>query len=227
MFYRALNSISIRVNPTRLVVFLPAQGTRTMSYVPIKHSFRFYSLSAIDKNSSNEMFVRPSLIINEIPNMNFKISERAAKRLSDIFKETQEVLKVSVESGGCHGFQYHLKLIPYPKFGLNSQESSNQVEEKVVYDLNTNKGVEILDHVLEDEDFEAVTNDNKEIMYVLPDKRSGVILDESSLNILNNTSLMYTTELIGSTFKIVGGNMKSSCGCGSSFDVDFDAQKGS
>ncbi|OBA19414.1 hypothetical protein HANVADRAFT_13729, partial [Hanseniaspora valbyensis NRRL Y-1626] len=53
----------------------------------------------------------------------------------------------------------------------------------------------------------------------LKEKDVSVVIDSDSLALLNGTTLDFQRELIGSSFKIVGGNMKSSCGCGSSFDL--------
>lgn len=48
-----------------------------------------------------------------------------------------------------------------------------------------------------------------------------VVMDESSLELLKGSTVDYTTELIGSQFKIVGNpRAKSSCGCGTSFDIE-------
>ena len=50
--------------------------------------------------------------------------------------------------------------------------------------------------------------------------RARVVLDEPSLELLKGSTVDFTMELIGSQFKIVGNpRAKSSCGCGTSFDV--------
>jgi iron-sulfur cluster assembly accessory protein len=47
-----------------------------------------------------------------------------------------------------------------------------------------------------------------------------VVMDRASLELLDGSSVDYTTELIGSQFKIVDNpRAVSSCGCGTSFDV--------
>jgi iron-sulfur cluster assembly accessory protein len=47
-----------------------------------------------------------------------------------------------------------------------------------------------------------------------------VIMDEPSLELLSGSTVDYTTELIGSQFKIVDNpRATSNCGCGTSFDV--------
>ncbi|CAG8890868.1 unnamed protein product [Penicillium egyptiacum] len=47
-----------------------------------------------------------------------------------------------------------------------------------------------------------------------------VVMDEPSLELLHGSTVDYTTELIGSQFKIVDNpRATSNCGCGTSFDV--------
>lgn len=48
-----------------------------------------------------------------------------------------------------------------------------------------------------------------------------VVMDEPSLELLKGSTIDFTTELIGSQFKIVGNpRATSSCGCGTSFDIE-------
>jgi iron-sulfur cluster assembly 2 len=51
--------------------------------------------------------------------------------------------------------------------------------------------------------------------------KAEVVMDSASLELLRGSTIDFTTELIGSQFKIVGNpRAKSSCGCGTSFDVE-------
>ncbi|GAV53406.1 hypothetical protein ZYGR_0AI06900 [Zygosaccharomyces rouxii] len=161
--------------------------------------------------SANEALVKPARIVNFLPGKQFEISQRAADRLNSIYKESKEVLRIKVESGGCHGFQYNLKLIPDSQVQRSIHELENDKRQE---------GAAEAEDEAEAEDFDEDFESNKDVIFVLPGNGAKVVLDESTLNILNKTTLTYTTELIGSTFKIEGGNMKSSCGCGSSFDVE-------
>lgn len=158
--------------------------------------------------------MKPLKVLNPLPGKHFDISQRAADRLETIYKDSQEVLRIKVESGGCHGFQYNLKLIPDSQI----QRSITELEEAKKPKKGTakNDAQDEDEEEFDDDDFEQ----NKDVIFVLPGSGAKVVLDESTLKILNKTTLTYTTELIGSTFKIAGGNMKSSCGCGSSFDVE-------
>lgn len=52
------------------------------------------------------------------------------------------------------------------------------------------------------------------------DEGAKVVIDESSLELLNGSTVDYTMELIGSQFKVTGiPGATSSCGCGTSFDI--------
>jgi iron-sulfur cluster assembly 2 len=90
------------------------------------------------------------------------------------------VLRVTVQSGGCHGFQYLMSLTP------SSEISSG---DDTVFEADDGSGAK-------------------------------VVMDEPSLALLKGSKVDYTTELIGSQFKIVGNPAAtSSCGCGTSFDI--------
>ncbi|CAI4036931.1 hypothetical protein SMKI_16G2280 [Saccharomyces mikatae IFO 1815] len=157
---------------------------------PLQRSF--YSDLAI-----NEPLITPKRIINETPGLNLSISERASNRLAEIYRDNNENLRISVESGGCHGFQYNLTLEPASKSDMKTDAKDKEFSDSLDGD-----------------------DEPTDIIYVLPEDEGRVIIDNKSLDILNNTTLTYTNELIGSSFKIVNGRLKSSCGCGSSFDIE-------
>ncbi|CCC67673.1 hypothetical protein NCAS_0A11150 [Naumovozyma castellii] len=156
--------------------------------------------------TTSEAIIQPWKVINKKPNLNMSISERAAERLEEIYNDSKEILKIGVESGGCHGYQYVLKLIPELTEGTNTC-LQGKMEDTDEFEHN---------------DIDSIKDS---IIFVLPEEKGKVLIDEKSLKILNDTTLTYTTELIGSTFKIINGHLKSSCGCGSSFDIDIDLSK--
>jgi iron-sulfur cluster assembly accessory protein len=95
-------------------------------------------------------------------------------------------LRITVTSGGCHGFQY-----------LMSLESASKIDPEE-------------DTIFEGE--EDVATDAA--------GAAKVVMDEPSLELLHGSTVDYTTELIGSQFKIVDNpRATSNCGCGTSFDV--------
>ncbi|OTA26293.1 hypothetical protein BTJ68_10536 [Hortaea werneckii EXF-2000] len=121
--------------------------------------------------------------------MHVTITPRAAHRLTAIAEQDKNpelALRVAVESGGCHGFQYLMSLV------------------------NTTDVDPTEDTLFENEESVA-----KEGGY-----KAKLVMDEPSLELLNGSSIDYTMELIGSQFKVTGiPGAKSSCGCGTSFDV--------
>ena len=50
-------------------------------------------------------------------------------------------------------------------------------------------------------------------------KQENIIIDKSSLKMLEGSSVDFSEELIGSSFKISNPKTKSSCGCGISFSI--------
>ena len=95
-------------------------------------------------------------------------------------KNPDIALRITVESGGCHGFQYLMSL-------GNVKDIS--VEDDILFEADDGSGAK-------------------------------VVMDEPSLDLLQGSKVDYTTELIGSQFKIVGNpKASSSCGCGTSFDI--------
>ncbi|QLG70289.1 hypothetical protein HG535_0A02270 [Zygotorulaspora mrakii] len=195
MLFSPVSYILWRTSSTGLISRAPTQ------------CWRFLSIAA-------EPLIKPVRIINQPAGMQFSISRKAATRLADIYKDSKEVLKISVESGGCHGFQYNMRLVPEKKVdtALDAPKQNPRHAQEDVKEKDSGDSDDF------DDDFEA----NKKVVFILPDSEAKVVIDENSLKILNKTTLTYSTELIGSTFKISGGNMKSSCGCGSSFDVDLE-----
>lgn len=121
------------------------------------------------------------------------ITERASAKLRGISKEDNNrnaALRIFVESGGCHGFQYNFKLTDLQK-ELEKEDEYNKLFV-----------------------FRRAGSENEGAL---------VILDESSLQILQESILDFTKELIGSQFRISDSPYTStSCGCGASFDFDFE-----
>ncbi|OQD75518.1 hypothetical protein PENDEC_c007G01308 [Penicillium decumbens] len=128
------------------------------------------------------------------------ISQRAVERLREITdpssspSATKEEnpynhLRITVTSGGCHGFQYMMSL-----------ESAEKIDPE------------------EDTVFEGDIDGAEPAAGAAGVAK--VVMDEPSLELLSGSTVDYTTELIGSQFKIVDNpRATSNCGCGTSFDV--------
>ncbi len=65
-------------------------------------------------------------------------------------------------------------------------------------------------------DFENSKNDDD---ILIQSEKINVIIDESSLELIQNSKIDYVHELIGSAFKITNPQATSSCGCGTSFSI--------
>ncbi|UKZ79421.1 hypothetical protein TrVFT333_007174 [Trichoderma virens FT-333] len=132
--------------------------------------------------------------------MMLEITSRAAKRLSDIMtkdKNPNLALRIRVESGGCHGFQYLMSLVTMPT--EEAREASTVISE-------------------DDSIFQYVPDEANSA--TPPADSPKIILDEPSLELLTGSKVDFTQELIGSQFKIVDNPYAtSSCGCGTSFDI--------
>jgi len=112
-------------------------------------------------------------------------------------------LRIQVESGGCHGFQYLMSLITLPEADSGADTA----------------------------DWSAVVGEEDTVLQYLPDDAAAgsdtspatgakVVVDRASLELLRDSKVDYTMELIGSQFKIVDNPYAtSSCGCGTSFDI--------
>lgn len=119
-------------------------------------------------------------------------------------------LRIQVESGGCHGFQYLMKLVTLPA-SLPTKDSLAAAAEA------------------EEEYSAAAINEDDTIFTFASDDGSAspgdltapkIILDFPSLELLKGSKVDFTMELIGSQFKIVDNPLaSSSCGCGTSFDI--------
>ncbi|KAH7244327.1 uncharacterized protein BKA55DRAFT_573657 [Fusarium redolens] len=132
--------------------------------------------------------------------MMLEITERAAKRLNKIMEKDGNpnlALRIQVESGGCHGFQYLMSLVTLP--AKDAAEWSSIVNEDDT----------IFQYIPDDADPATTSEEGPKI-----------ILDEPSLDLLKGSKVDFTMELIGSQFKITDNPLAtSSCGCGTSFDI--------
>lgn len=105
-------------------------------------------------------------------------------------------LRIQVESGGCHGFQYLMNLITIPE--KDAAGYADVVRED--------------DTVFQYRGEDAAVGSKHDA--------ARIILDEPSLDLLKGSKVDFTMELIGSQFKIVDNPLaSSSCGCGTSFDI--------
>ncbi|KAF3063518.1 Iron-sulfur assembly protein 2 [Daldinia childiae] len=174
--------------------------------------------------------------------MVLEITPRAANKLSQIMvkdKNPNLALRISVESGGCHGFQYLMSLTslppslpstpdsttsahPPPETSSTPPTPANQEGQKTTAEITpstTTSAAPSAPSIGEDDTIFAFVKDDppSSTDASAPPK---IILDSPSLELLKGSKVDYTMELIGSQFKIVDNPLaSSSCGCGTSFDI--------
>ncbi|CZR60014.1 related to iron transport protein [Phialocephala subalpina] len=186
--------------------------------------------------------------------INIEITPRAANRLSEIMKKDSNpnlALRITVESGGCHGFQYLMSLTTLPSpLGV-----SNSVPDEAPPSLNTSSidpnampSGSPTSGTVDEEQLPALnisSNDSNDMPSapapgstqskhakgekeakleeddtVFEANGARVVMDGPSLELLKDSKVDFTMELIGSQFKIVDNPLAtSSCGCGTSFDI--------
>lgn len=146
--------------------------------------------------------------------MMLEITPRAAKRLSSVMAKDSNPylgLRIQVESGGCHGFQYLFKLVTVPST-LPSADTASEPTSADAPEPTVSVDDTIFAFTPEDTSAGEVAGAEE---LTLPK----IILDGPSLELLKGSKLDYTQELIGSQFKIDNPLATSSCGCGTSFDI--------
>ncbi|POR36709.1 Iron-sulfur cluster assembly 2, mitochondrial [Tolypocladium paradoxum] len=191
-----------RPRPAHASARLSNQTTRSTKPALLRHSLqcprkRPFSASAIRSGTTCVLNPQRDEDGND---MMLEITPRAAKRLSEIMKKDSNpnlALRIQVESGGCHGFQYLMSLITIPAKGA-PEWSSVVNEDDSIFQYSP--------------DDIAPTSE--------PQGSARIILDAPSLDLLKGSKVDFTMELIGSQFKIVDNPYAtSSCGCGTSFDI--------
>lgn len=159
--------------------------------------------------------------------MSIEITARASKRLREIMTKDANphlALRIQVESGGCHGFQYLMSLTTLPPLPNSS------ATEEVTPALNTSSsdpnampsttpGSSPLP--ANEEGQKKGKLDEDDTVFATEDGSGAkVVMDGPSLDLLKGSKVDFTMELIGSQFKIVDNPLAtSSCGCGTSFDI--------
>lgn len=109
------------------------------------------------------------------------------------------------------------KLVAIARKGSNPETALQiKVESGGCHGFQYNMGLTTLQNALVEDETLAV--------FQRTDSPSAtVIFDDLSLEILQDSKIDYTQELIGASFKVVESPYTStSCGCGASFDFDFE-----
>ncbi|TVY93758.1 Iron-sulfur cluster assembly-like protein, mitochondrial [Lachnellula willkommii] len=150
--------------------------------------------------------------------MNIEITARASNRLKDIMAKDSNAslaLRIQVESGGCHGFQYLMSLTTLPALPTSSSG--------IPPALNTSPSSSdpnAVPRTAESQVEKGVLGEDDTVFEAEDGSGAKVVMDGPSLDLLKGSKVDFTMELIGSQFKIVDNPLAtSSCGCGTSFDI--------
>ncbi|CAK7219927.1 [4Fe-4S] proteins maturation [Sporothrix bragantina] len=154
--------------------------------------------------------------------MRLEITSRAAKRLAKVMEKDGNprlALRIQVESGGCHGFQYVMSLVTLPDQLPSGSETAAAAAPPADADADAKAPV-----IREDDTIFTYAGEAEEgaapAETADPLSAPKIILDTPSLELLKGSKVDFTMELIGSQFKIVDNPLaSSSCGCGTSFDI--------
>lgn len=134
--------------------------------------------SALIKNMSNSSSPKEENIPENTTKQIIDLSNDAINKMKQInlkYKNSK-ALKVSVEAGGCSGFQYSFSLI---------DKTNIQEKDLVAY--------------------------NRECL---------VVIDKGAAEMLKNSKIDYTNNLIAKKFVLENiQNLSSKCSCGNSFDI--------
>lgn len=139
---------------------------------------RNYALATLGPDAKSPTTVRQPVRDKTGQVLRVSMTKEASEKLRQVMIEDSRphmVLRIHVESGGCHGFQYVFQL----------QDADSISEHDSIFE-----------------------RDNARI-----------VIDHKSLQILRDATIDFTTELIGSQFKVKSPHASSSCGCGSSFSM--------
>ena len=118
-------------------------------------------------------------------------------------------LRISVESGGCHGFQYLLSTTTLPSLSSEGTAALNTSSS----DPNAMS--------TESPQGKVIKLTEEDVVFAEDGSGAKVVIDASSLELLRGSLVDFTKELIGSSFKVINKKATSSCGCGTSFDIKF------
>lgn len=145
---------------------------------------------------SKTFLFRCAALVADVYGKNFSVSCNAWKRISEVnknegFSNSDRLLRLAIESGGCHGYLYKFSFENLNKFDPEEDIKLTSAE----------CGVPT-----------AEVSDSE-----LPPQFA---LDKHSLSKLQNATIDFHSELKGSAFVVVGNELvDQSCACAMSFSI--------
>ncbi|KAI9052244.1 hypothetical protein LZ554_003601 [Drepanopeziza brunnea f. sp. 'monogermtubi'] len=201
------------------IPFTALQSNRTANYTSARrqiHAKRAFTSSS--RQQATRAIYNPRNDDDGLP-MDVEITPRASNRLREIMaKDTNPhlALRIQVESGGCHGFQYLMSLTTLPALPSEASPALNTSSS----DPNAMPSRASSSPPLPEKGEKGTLDEDDTVFAADDGSGAKVVMDGPSLELLKGSKIDYTMELIGSQFKIVDNPLAtSSCGCGTSFDI--------
>lgn len=173
----------------RRSMVMVSQHKATAEEEPVTKSVQNTTTFTADSNAVQGTTDQPLIITNSCWNRIRQLAERKGLPVNQVF------LRVYVDAGGCSGFSYQFEL-----------------EEEGTKDKNENDNDSDSDDDEEEEDlifYEPIDD---------MDNRARVVIDQTSLQYMEGSTIDYVQEMIKSSFEVRDNpQSESACGCGSSF----------
>ncbi|EKD14835.1 uncharacterized protein L3040_003946 [Drepanopeziza brunnea f. sp. 'multigermtubi'] len=215
------------------IPFPALQSNRTADYTSARRQIDAKrSFTSSSRQQATRAIYNPRNDDDGAP-MDVEITPRASNRLREIMAKDANphlALRIQVESGGCHGFQYLMSLTTLPALPsspTNTTSATPQLESEASPALNTSSSdpnampsLAPSSPPLPEEGKKGTLYEDDTVFAADDGSDAKVVMDGPSLELLKGSKIDYTMELIGSQFKIVDNPLAtSSCGCGTSFDI--------
>lgn len=153
------------------------------------------------------------------PNLN--LTSSAIDKLESIRKAEKNprvALRITVESGGCHGYQYKMDLDDISDAAVDYYKSG-----RPLLPVDSEAPGEVGEE--EEEEIDRLVGLPAQIQSSNKDTLPYLIMDTLSLKLTKGSTIDYATELIGSSFRIDNNPQAkgAGCGCGVSWELNDDA----
>lgn len=130
------------------------------------------------------------------------LTDCALEKIRSLVGSTEQVFCITVEPGGCNGFEYHFDIKDYKTHECNGLDDK-----------------EPLFALLKDRKDALLGITSGEYYKIYDAEKPLLVIDNTSLKLIENSKLDYVMELISEKFVIKNPNSKSSCSCGASFGI--------
>lgn len=163
-----------------------------------------------------------------------EIKDSAIEKINSIKNKKGEdyILKIEIVAGGCKEYQYVYSLqklsdiinYSYIESGtsiniqtdIKIQDSDNMKKREQVEVFCKNFDIKILYPIIVSQH----KNTNIRNYIIIKNSNPFILIDSKSMTYLsNNTYLEYQNTMTSAIFNLVNDNAKSSCGCGTSFQI--------